>query len=95
MRGYTYFIQCGFVMGSDVRGCVYFIGGDDVMENVTGTIARSSTDGVNVELVDVNSFSEIFASDWEVDNSTGSLSVKGKIHDINACHTTTEVPTGA
>ena len=65
------------------------------MGNVTGTISRNSTDGVTVELADVNRFSEISASDWELDNSTGSLSVRGKIQDIIACRTTTDTTTGA
>ena len=89
VRGTTYLIHCNYVMGSDARGCVYVITGDDVMGNVTGTIARSNSIGVIAELADGNTYSEIFAYDWENDNSSGSLPVLESILSIETCPITT------
>ena len=75
-----YSIQCGYVTGSDARGCVYVIRGGDVLGNVIGTIDRSNSAGVIMELT---CYSEVLAYDWESDNSTGTLPVR--IHINTTC----------
>ena len=84
-------------MGSDVPGCVYVISSDDVMENVTGAIARNNSEGVTVDLAKVTCYNEVLAYDWESDNTTGTLPVKADIDStIEACRPppTTCVDTG-
>ena len=80
VSGTTYSVQCGYVMGSDARGCVYVIMGDDVMGNVTGTIARGNSGGETVDLADPSCFSEVLAYDWESDNTTGTLPIRRQVN---------------
>ncbi len=88
--GTTYSIQCSYVMGSNARGCVYFIMGTAV-GNVTGAIVRSNSEGVTVELPTLDGYNEVLAYDWESDNSTGTLPIKvmgSKLCPITAIITT-------
>ena len=75
-------------MGSNARGCVYFISSDG-MENVTGTIARNNSAGVTVELASVTY--KTLAYDWENDNSIGTLPVRvdSDYSSIEICPTIT------
>ena len=86
----SYLIQCGYVTGSDARGCVYVTRGGDVMGNVTGTIARSNSAGVTVELTG-SIYTDLLAYDWESEDSVSSLPIIVNISDatINACNATT------
>ena len=48
-----YFIQCSYLSGSDVSGCVYvLVSGEEGVENVTGFIERDSN-GVTLEVANI------------------------------------------
>ena len=85
----NYSIQCGYVMGSDARGCVYSITGAGVTES--GNITRAdSEEGVIVELADAACYSEVLVYDWESDGSTGTLPIRVDSNStIEICPTTT------
>ena len=70
-----YSIQCIYLSGSDVSGCVYvLVSGVEGVENVTGFIERDSN-GVTLEVANIGCYSEVLA----YDNSTGSLPVRTNI----------------
>ena len=81
----SYLIQCGYVTGSDARGCSYCLLSDS-QAKLNGTIDRSNSGGAGF---DINSYSELLAYDWEIDNTTGTLSVREDISDstFNECPT--------
>ena len=56
-----YFIQCSYLSGSDVSGCVYvLVSGEEGVENVTGFIERDSN-GVTLEVANIGCYSEVLA----------------------------------
>ena len=56
-----YFIQCSYLNGSDVCGCVYvLVSGEEGVENVTGFIERDSN-GVTLEVANIGCYSEVLA----------------------------------
>ena len=72
-----YSIQCGYLSGSDVSGCVYVLvslSGEEGVENVTGFIERDSN-RVTLEVANIGSYSEVLA----YDDSIGSLPVTTNI----------------
>ena len=70
-----YSIQCGYLNGSDVSGCVYvLVSGEEGVENVTGFIERDSN-GVTLDVANIGSYSEVLA----YDNSIESLPVTTNI----------------
>ena len=74
-----YFIQCSYLSGSDVSGCVYvLVSGEEGVENVTGFIERDSN-GVTLEVANIGCYSEVLA----YDNSSGSLPVTTNISLTN------------
>ena len=76
-----YFIQCSYLSGSDVSGCVYvLVSGEEGVENVTGFIERDSN-GVTLEVANIGCYSEVLA----YDNSTGSIPVKTNIPLTETC----------
>ena len=86
----NYILQCGHVTGSNARGCVYFIDRGNGIGNITGTIARSNSAGVAVELSDIsNAFDELLAYDLEFDNTTGTLPISGNLSNTEMCTTST------
>ena len=49
----NYSIQCSYLNGSDVSGCVYvLVSGEEGVENVTGFIERDSN-GVTIEVANI------------------------------------------
>ena len=63
-----YSIQCGYLNGSDVSGCVYIlVSGEEGVENVTGFIERDST-GVTLEVANIGSYSEVLAYDDSIES---------------------------
>ena len=78
-----YFIQCSYLSGSDVSGCVYvLLSGEEGVENVTGFIERD-TNGVTLEVANIGCYSEVLA----YYNSTGSLPVSTNISNEITCPT--------
>ena len=76
-----YFIQCSYLNGSDVCGCVYvLVSVEEGVENVTGFIKRDSN-GVTLEVANIGCYSEVLA----YDNSTGSIPVKTNILLTETC----------
>ena len=72
VRRDTYSIQCSYMSGSNVRGCVYVVvSGQSGVGNITGFIERDS-EGATVEVVNVGCYSEVLAHD----NTTGSVPVR-------------------
>ena len=70
-----YFIQCSYLSGSDVSGCIYvLVSGEEGVENVTGFIERDSN-GVTLEMANIGCYSEVLA----YDDSIGSLPVRTNI----------------
>ena len=58
-----YSIQCSYLSGSDVSGCVYvLVSREEGVENVTGFIERDSN-GVTLEVVNIGCYSEVLAYD--------------------------------
>ena len=59
----AYSIQCGYLSGSDVSGCVYvLVSMEEGVENVTGFIERDSN-GVTLEVANIGCYSEVLAYD--------------------------------
>ena len=68
----TYSIQCSYLSGSDVSGCVYVIvSREEGVENKTGFIKRDS----NAEVANIGCYSEVLAQE----NITGVLPVMTNI----------------
>ena len=79
----TYSIQCSYITGSDARGCVYIlVSGVEGVGNITGTIERTNSEGLVIELHNASCYSEVLAYDWERDNTTGSLPIRGQITSL-------------
>ena len=58
-----YFIQCSYLSGSDVRGCVYvLVSREEGVENVTGFIERD-INGVTLEVANIGCYGEVIAYD--------------------------------
>ena len=56
-----YSIQCSYLSGSDVSGCVYIlVSREEGVENVTGFIERDSN-GVTLEVANIGCYSEVLA----------------------------------
>ena len=85
LNGSAYSIKCRFITGSDARGCVYTLVGVEGVENITGTIERTNSEGVVIN--DATCFREILAYDWENDNSTGSVSIMRDTSSLLGCPT--------
>ena len=63
-----YSIQCGYLNGSDVSGCVYvLVSGEEGVENVTGFIERDSN-GVTLDVANIGSYSEVLAYDDSIES---------------------------
>ena len=81
-----YFIQCSYLSGSDVNGCVYvLVGREEGVENVTGFIERDSN-GVTLEVANIGCYGEVIAYDNATINEI--LPVRTSITD-EACIITT------
>ena len=66
----AYSIQCSYLSGSDVSGCVYvLVSREEGVENVTGFIERDSN-GVTLEVANIGCYSEVLAYD---DNSINEI----------------------
>ena len=82
----TYSIQCRYLSGSDVSGCVYIlVSREEGVENVTGFIERDSN-GVTLEVA-IGCYSEVLAYDNITINET--LPVRTSIITSDACPITT------
>ena len=83
--GDTYSIQCSYLSGSDVSGCVYvLVSREEGVENMTGFIERDSS-GVILEVANIGCYSEVLAY-----NNAQSLAVKASIIVTSAiCPTST------
>ena len=82
-----YSIQCSYLSGSDVSGCVYvLVSREEGVENVTGFIERGSN-GVTLEVANIGSYSEVLAHD----NTTISeiLPIRTSINTSDMCLITT------
>ena len=72
----TYFIQCIYLSGSDVSGCVYILmSGKEGVKNVTGFIERDSN---GLEVANIGCYSEVLAHE----NITDVLPVSKIINTI-------------
>ena len=80
----NYLIQCSYLSGSDVSGCVYvLVSGEEGVENVTGFIERDSN-GVTLEVANIGCYREVLAYD-----NIESLPVITDISHIILCLVTT------
>ena len=87
IEGDTYSIQCNYLNGSDVNGCVYvLVSREEGVENVTGFIERDS-DGVTLEVPNIGCYSEVLA--YDNDTITGFLLVRTSIITSDTCPITT------
>ena len=58
-----YFIQCSYLSGSDVSGCVYvLVSREEGVENVTGFIERDSN-GVTLEVANIDCYIKVLTYD--------------------------------
>ena len=81
----TYSIQCSYLSGSDISGCVYIlVSREEGVENVTGFIEKDSN-GVTLEVANIGCYSEVLA----YDNNTRNPHVKTNIITSEICPTTT------
>ena len=88
--GDAYSIQCSYLNGSDVSGCVYvLVSREEGVENVTGFIERDSS-GVILEVASIGCYSEVLA----YDNNARSLAVKASIIITSAICPTSITTTG-
>ena len=81
-----YSIQCSYLSGSDVNGCVYvLVSREEGVENVTGFIENDSN-GVTLEVANIGCYGEVIAYDNATINEI--LPVRTSITD-EACIITT------
>ena len=85
----TYAVSCTFLNGSSSRGCTYTLtGGSPDIQDLTGTVERSSVEGETLEIPNLMDYTALLAVDLESDNSSGNVSVAGSISDIQECSVT-------
>ena len=84
----TFSIQCSYLSGSNVSGCVYIlVSREEGVENVTGFIERD-VNGVTLEVANIGCYSEVLA----YDNATTTieiLRVRTSINTNDTCPITT------
>ena len=81
----TFSIQCSYITGSDALGCVYtLVSKIEKINNITGIINRTSL-GVLIDIPDAGCYEIILAYDWESDNTTGTLPIRGVINYDGPC----------
>ena len=56
-----------------------------VVGNITGTIRRTSSKGDLVNISNIGYYKEVLAYDWESDNTTGTISIRGIINLNEMC----------
>ena len=56
-----------------------------VVGNITGTIRRTSSEGDLVTISNIGYYKEVLAYDWESDNTTGTISIRGIINLNEMC----------
>ena len=82
-----YSIQCSYLNGSDVSGCVYLLlSREEGVENVAGFIGRDSN-GVTLEVANIGCFSEVLAYDSTTIDDI--LPVRTRINTSSVCPITT------
>ena len=79
-----YSIQCSYINGSNAQGCVYVLV-SMVVGNITGTIKRTSSEGDVVTISNIRYYKEVLAYDWESDNTTGTLPIRGNVNFNEMC----------
>ena len=81
----SYFIQCTYLEGSNVRGCIYILSSNLLgVENVTGMIGRNSTPGAAVDPAIFGFFNRLLATEWRYDNENRG---KAPIHILGSLPT--------
>ena len=93
MEGTTYIIQCTYITGSDAIGCIYtLLSTVEGVKRDSGFIKRTDSIGELMEISHICWYNELMAHDWERDNTTGTLPIKGIINYDTVCsdgkHTT-------
>ena len=85
----TYSIQCSYITGSDARGCVYTLVSEvEGVDNITGEIERTNSEGVMVGLPHVGCYGELLVYDREEDGSIGSVPIREDISSDGICSQT-------
>ena len=82
-----YSIQCSYLRGSDVSGCVYvLVSREEGVKNVTGFIERDNN-GVTLEVANIDCYSEVLAYDSTTIDDI--LPVRTRINTSSVCPITT------
>ena len=79
-----YSVQCSYINGSNAKGCVYVLV-SMVVGNITGTIKRTNSEGDLVTISNIGCYKAVLAYDWESDNTTGTLPIRGNINSNETC----------
>ena len=83
----THSIQCNYLSGSDISGCVYvLVSREEGVENVAGFIERDSN-GVPLEVANIGCYSEVLA--YENTTIDDILPVRTSIITSDTCPITT------
>ena len=83
----TYSIQCSYLSGSDISGCVYIlVSREEGVENVTGFIERDSNGGT-LEVANIGCYGEVLA--YENTTIDDILPVRTSIITSDTCPITT------
>ena len=83
-EGTIYSIQCSYINNSNAQGCIYVLV-SMVVGNITGIIKRTSSEGDLVTISNIGYYKEVLAYDWESDNTTGTLPIRGNINSNEMC----------
>ena len=79
-----YSIQCSYINGSNAKGCIcVFV--NMVVGNITGIIERTNSEGDLVNISNIGYHKEVLAYDWECNNTTGNLTIRGNINSNETC----------
>ena len=82
-----YFIQCTYLDGTDVGGCIYtLVAAEGGTKNRTGYISRS--DGGIIQVDNIQMYRELVAHGLS-DESGDNLVVKKPLNDIERCQVNT------
>ena len=74
----TFRVQCDFIPGSDVQGCMIVLVGDYNNVSVTLLMNQTNSEIINVT-TSVSCYKRVIAFDIEYDGQIGTLAVPGKV----------------
>ena len=81
-----FIVECDFIPGSDARGCMIVLVGEDYNTTVNASRCEYHAKGMITVICPLTNYIRVIAYDIESDGSVGSLAVQGKLfNNITMC----------